>query len=334
MGGYYIPSGFSANYVANKKNEDGTRVYDSAVNQAGIDAQRNLQQLNKQYNVTINQAYASNLLANRGLQASALGTGYKDAYTQNLQASTNEQINQASLSVADTKYSIFSSLSDRLAQIGGVQQQEVNNMRRMASTLEQYHDYAKTLQGTEGSFAEAAGFTDGTFEDNYEQILGINKGSVSGYVDQHGGAALSYEDWMRQNSGTSDEDTAWLDWAYDGGLEQYKNFIAPRISANKKAAEAREKEAARLAAEEAMRAAVEQQANSEDYWSRTSNLQGSLLTPQSSTSQPHEIGRGGGKELWDKFWELFKASGGNYDGRGGSFGGGGNSGGSSGGRTR
>ena len=68
MAGYYVPNSFSSNYVSNKKNQDGTYVYDEAMNNAGINTQRTLQQLNKQYNVSINAA-RQGLLANRGLRA-------------------------------------------------------------------------------------------------------------------------------------------------------------------------------------------------------------------------------------------------------------------------
>jgi len=227
MGGYYIPSSFSANYVSNKKNEDGTYQYDSAVNKAGIDAQRNMQQLNKQYNVTINNAYAQNLLANRGLQASALGQGFKDAYAQNLQANLANQMNEFNLSVQDTKQQIFQSLAQDLTQIGQAQQQEVGNMRRMAQSLEQYHGYLKTLRSESGTlYAEDQKFDlDGEFEQNYQHLFGANKGTVAGYRDENASPGLSLEDWLRQTSGTSEADTAWLDWVYGTGYNQYKDFI-------------------------------------------------------------------------------------------------------------
>lgn len=252
MAGFYVPSNFSANYVANKKNEDNTYVYDSARNRAGIDAQRNMQQLNKQYNVTLNSAYAQNLLANRGLQASALGTGYKEAFAQDLQASTNEQITQASLSVGDAKQNIFSSLASQLEQIGGVQKQEIDNMRRVAGSLEQYYDYVKGLQKEGTPYTETYGFNEGDFEANYEKLFQANKGSVEGYLDLESNPALAYEDWLRQKSGTSEADTAWLDWVYGGGLNQYKDFVQPKIKADKQAAEQAIKQAAeQQAAEEA-----------------------------------------------------------------------------------
>ncbi len=225
MAGYYVPSSFSANYVGNKKNEDGTNVYDSARNSVGIDAQRNLQQLNKQYNVTINQAHAGNLLANRGLRASTLGTGYKQAYAEQLQASVNNEINQAGLSVADAKQNIFNNLAGNLNQINMAQQQEMTNMGHMASTLEQYYGYVQGLTD-EGmnkytdtnKFDMSAG---STFEDNYTNLFSMNKGTVANYFDENNNPALAYEDWLRQN----EKDTNWLDWAYGGGMTQYQDFI-------------------------------------------------------------------------------------------------------------
>lgn len=231
MAGFYVPSNFSANYVANKKNEDGTYTYDSEVNRAGIDAQRNLQQLNKQYGVTINQASAQGLLANRGLRASALGTGYKSSFAQQLQDQVSQEVDQATLSVGEVKQNIFQSLGQNLNQIGQVQVQEINNMRRTASSLEQYHNYAKTLYNEEGNYTDKFGFKTGdeyTFEDNYDKLFDQqinNKGILSLYLDESGNQGLSYEEWLRQNSGSSESDTSWLDWVYNGGLTQYQDFI-------------------------------------------------------------------------------------------------------------
>jgi hypothetical protein len=229
MAGYYVPSAFSANYVANKKNEDGTSMYGSAVNKAGIDAQRNMQQLNKQYNQTINNAYASNLMANRGLQASSLGTGFKEAFAQNQQATLDAQVNQASLSVQDTKQNIFAALGQQLNQIGQAQLADINNMRRTASGLEQYFEYLKTLSNDKGSYLENNNIA-GSFEQNYDNIIGlggkgVDASKVAGYNDGFGKEALSWEDWFRYNSGTSEKDTAWLDWLYNGGIDQYRDFV-------------------------------------------------------------------------------------------------------------
>lgn len=233
MAGYYIPSTFSANYVTNKKNEDGTYVYDSAINRAGIDAQRNLQQLNKQYNVSLNSAQAQGLLANRGLRSSMLGSGYKAAYAQRLQESVNQEMSQVGLSVQEAKQGIFQSLSKDVSAIVGMQQQEINNMRRMAGSLEQYHTYLQGLSTIDGkSYVADQGFKIGnewTFEDNYDKLFGTQKGIIGNYLDENSNVGLSWEDWLRQNSGSSDDDTNWLDWVYNGGADQYKNFIKKGI---------------------------------------------------------------------------------------------------------
>lgn len=230
MAGYYVPSSFSANYVANKKNDDGTYKYDTAVNKVGIEAQRNLHQLNKQYNVTINQAYANHLLANRGLRASTLGSGYKEAYIGQLQDSLNQEVEQIGLSVQGTKQSIFETLGKDLSAIGNMQQQDIDNMRRMAGSLEQYNAYLGTLTASDSpaTFAERQGLKFGdewTFEDNYDKIFAIDKGSISGYNDEYQSPGLTFEDWLRQNSGNTDKDVSWLDWVYTSGITQYKDFI-------------------------------------------------------------------------------------------------------------
>ena len=234
MAGYYVPSNFSANYVAEKKNDDSTYTYDSAVNKVGIDAQRNLQQLNKQYNVTINNAYAQHLFANKGLQASALGSGYKDAYAQHLQESLAQNVEQAGLSAQDTKQLIFNNLGTDLTDIGKAQIQDINNMRRMASSLEQYHEYIKTLNSDKfTSYVDDQQFKVGnewTFEDNYDKLFSTQKGVIGNYLDENSLPGLSLEDWLRQNSGTSATDTTWLDWVYTSGLSEYQDFIKKGVS--------------------------------------------------------------------------------------------------------
>jgi hypothetical protein len=229
MSGYYVPSSFSSSYVANKKNENGTYHYDSQVNQAGIETQRSLQQLNKQYNNTINQAYGQNLLANKGLRASMLGSGYKEAYMQNMQQSLLQDMSQADLSVQQTKQSIFQALGNQLGNIANTQLQDVNNMRRMAGSLERYHEYLQTLSmGVDNKYVDDQGFKVGpewTFEDNYDKLFGTQKGIIGQYRDEYNNPALALEDWLRQNSGNTDKDTAWLDWAYSTGFNQYKDFI-------------------------------------------------------------------------------------------------------------
>lgn len=230
MAGYYVPSSFSANYVSNKKSDSGDYMYDSATNRAGVDAQRNLQQLNKQYNVTINNAYAQHLLANQGLKASTLGTGYKDAYVQRLQESVNSEMDQANVSVQNAKQSIFATLNQNLQGISAIQQQEVNNMRRMAGSLEQYNTYLNTLSAKEGNtrYVEDQKFKLGdewTFEDNYDKLFGTQQFVLSNYLDENGSDGLAYTEWLRNNSGTSEDDTSWLDWLYTNGLTQYQDFI-------------------------------------------------------------------------------------------------------------
>jgi hypothetical protein len=237
MSGYYVPSSFSANYINNKKSEDGTYVYDQAINEAGIGAQRSLQQLNKQYNVTINNAYSQHLLANKGLQASNIGTGYKEAFTQQLQNAAAENLQQTATSVQNVKQDIFSQLGSNLQQINTSKLQEINNMRRMASSLEQYHNYLQPLtKGIGGSkYTEDNKFKVGnewTFEDNYNQLFDTQKGIVGNYVDEENNVGLSWEDWLRKNSGNSATDTAWLDWVYGGGADQFKNFIGYKSSLN------------------------------------------------------------------------------------------------------
>ncbi len=228
MAGYYIPSNYAKNYVNNKKTNEGTYEYDTALNRAGINAQTSLQQLTKQFNVTLNNAYAQFLSSNKGLKNTAIATGYKNAYKQNIQNSLIAELENTQASVDQTKTSIFESLANNVDYIQELQNTEVNNMRRMASSLETYHNYLGTLTLGDGSYVNNMNFKVGdewTFEDNYDAMFNTQKGIISQYFDENGNSGLSWEDWLRQNSGDSDDDTAWLDWVYNGGSDQFKDFI-------------------------------------------------------------------------------------------------------------
>ncbi len=228
MGGYYIPSSYSANYVNNKKNDDGTYVYDTALSKVGIDTQKSLQQLTKQYNNTLSNAYAGYLTANKGLRSSYLNSGYKEAFKKSMLDSLNNDLSEYKLSVQSTKQSLFESLASNVDYVDQIRQSEIANMRRMAGSLEEYYSYVQTLRNSGNYYTTDQGFKTGdewTFEDNYDLLFGTQKGIISNYLDDNANTGLSWEDWLRQNSGTSDEDTAWLDWVYGGGSDQFKDFI-------------------------------------------------------------------------------------------------------------
>ena len=82
MGFYSTRSPETGAYVAGKRTEEGTPVYEAASGVLGMQKQAAIQNLEKNYATTIENAYASYLANQRGIETSAMGQGYKQAYLE------------------------------------------------------------------------------------------------------------------------------------------------------------------------------------------------------------------------------------------------------------
>ena len=145
MNGFYVPGSASGSYVANKRDEEGTLLYEGAANEIGIQKQAAIQQLEKNYAATVENAYASYLAANRGVQGSQMGQGYKELYKQIQQqqlqqniASTTSEFNKQVMNVEAQEESAKQQLQERF-------QQEVSYFDRLRQSLGNYFEYVKTL---------------------------------------------------------------------------------------------------------------------------------------------------------------------------------------------
>ena len=230
MNGFYVPGSASGSYVANKRDEEGTLLYEGAANEIGIQKQAAIQQLEKNYAATVENAYASYLAANRGVQGSQMGQGYKELYKQIQQqqlqqniASTTSEFNKQVMNVEAQEESAKQQLQERF-------QQEVSYFDRLRQSLGNYFEYVKTLTD-----ADSNGYFD-PYElnqsvDSMYDILGTaqpvgqydSEGNYIGYSDQDGKAGMTYSEWIANQMGTSDEDQAWYQWMISGGFNEFMN---------------------------------------------------------------------------------------------------------------
>lgn len=230
MNGFYVPGSVSSSYVANKRDEEGTLLYEGAANEIGIQKQAAIQQLEKNYAATVENAYASYLAANRGVQGSQMGQGYKELYKQIQQqqlqqnlASTTSEFNKQAMNVEAQEESAKQQLQERF-------QQEVSYFDRLQQSLGNYFEYVKTLTDADGN-----GYFD-PYElnqsvDSMYDILGTAQpigqydaeGNYIGYSDQDGKAGMTYSEWIANQMGTSDEDQAWYQWMISGGFNEFMN---------------------------------------------------------------------------------------------------------------
>ena len=230
MNGFYVPGSVSGSYVANKRDEEGTLLYEGAANEIGIQKQAAIQQLEKNYAATVENAYASYLAANRGVQGSQMGQGYKELYKQIQQqqlqqniASTTSEFNKQVMNVEAQEESAKQQIQERF-------QQEVSYFDRLQQSLSNYFEYVKTLTDADGN-----GYFD-PYElnqsvDSMYDILGTAQpvgqydaeGNYIGYSDQDGKAGMTYSEWIANQMGTSDEDQAWYQWMISGGFNEFMN---------------------------------------------------------------------------------------------------------------
>ena len=230
MNGFYVPGSVSSSYVANKRDEEGTLLYDGAANEIGIQKQAAIQQLEKNYAATVENAYASYLAANRGVQGSQMGQGYKELYKQIQQqqlqqniANTTSEFNKQVMNIEAQEESAKQQIQERF-------QQEVSYLDRLQQSLGNYFEYVKSLTDADGN-----GYFDpdelNQSVDSMYDILGTAQpigqydaeGNYIGYSDQDGKAGMTYSEWIANQIGTSDEDQAWYQWMIGGGFNEFMN---------------------------------------------------------------------------------------------------------------
>lgn len=244
--GFFVPNSIGEDYVYNQKTVEGDYKWDRDVNRIQLNKQAGLQTLNKQYNITIDQAYSQYLMANKGIQGSQMGQGYKEAYIQESQRQLQEQVAESNINAANARREL-GNLTDK--SLGNLQEQyeiEVSNINRTSASLQNYFDYLKgaSLNPESAIFKqrveEATKLKQDPWttyfskdeenmlvDDMYEALLNA---SPMDYIDAEGNKAVPYIDWVQRTIKDTERDQDWGDWLFNkGGLTQFRTAVSKGI---------------------------------------------------------------------------------------------------------
>lgn len=221
--GFFIPSSVSEHYVARQRTQGGGYRWDEAVDNVSLGQQAAIQNLNKEYSNTINNAYTNYLAANRGIRGSGMGQGYKDAYVQQAQIDQQTQIAQANLNSANVRNQINANANTQRLNIYEQYKAEAANMDRVSSTANMYLNYLKTLEkdGTNFLTPEQEGYNlDMMYDTIFDDELSAK---IKNFTDDKGDSAKGYVEWMEGNLKDTEADRAWAQWFRAGGYQQFKD---------------------------------------------------------------------------------------------------------------
>lgn len=264
ISGYFLPNKIANEYVASKRNKEGTYEYDTYLQDVGIQTNAAIQSLNKDYSATINNAYSQYLNAKYNINNSNMIQGAKEAYLQKQQEALQQNVAQASLTAAETKQQILQQAYEQQNSIGKAFQNEVTNMEQVGTMLSGYMEYLKGVTNGSGSYYDAIisgkGLTDYTgniyAEDLYDELYNAQPGLKDNmYTDEDGNVALGWTDWLNTQIKT-DKQQSWYDWYMGaGGYEQFQDaykkgtyngavakYLADKEAEQKKLAEEQQKE--------------------------------------------------------------------------------------------
>ena len=219
----YIPSSMSKSYVENKRTPEGTRGYLQAEQELDIQKQSALQNLEQQYASTIENAYASYLQNQRSIGMSQMGEGYKQLYRQQQEQQLASNIAQTNLSASQARQELGLQTEEAKAQLELTKQTEISNLNRVQNTMQQYLNYVKDLSSETQESVLTPEQQEMYIDDLYETLYsGL---PLKGFTDKSGNVALSYAEWVRSNLTGSEADTAWGDWLFSGGLQDFMTAV-------------------------------------------------------------------------------------------------------------
>lgn len=227
MKGFYVPDSMSSSYVANKRNETGGLLYESAANDLGIAKQQAVQTLEQNYAQTIDNAYSAYLAANKNVLGSQMGQGYKEAYLENQRQQLQRNIAETNLSAAQARQELGTQEAQAQQQITQAFQSEVSNFDRAAQSMSDYLAYVKSLTSQDG--------TSSYLSDEYKD-LGVDElyhvlfeAQPQGFIDVEGNAGMNFLDWTRSKLGTSSADDAYRQWLYgQGGYQELRTQLSAK----------------------------------------------------------------------------------------------------------
>lgn len=224
MNGFYVPGSVSSSYVASKRNEAGSLLYETAADEIGIQKQAAIQQLEKNYATTIENAYSSYLAANRGVQGSVMGQGYKELYKQLQQSQLQQNIAQANINLAEQRATLAEQEQAAQEQISKQFQTEVGYLDRVQKSFSDYLTYVKELTHAQtGETYLTSDEMQQSVDSMYEVLHNV---MPQAYIDTSGNIGMSYEQWIKSQLKDTAEDTAWSQWLWSTGLNEF--LAAPK----------------------------------------------------------------------------------------------------------
>lgn len=224
MSGFYVPGTVSQSYVSNKRDEAGVPIYEGQLNQIGLQKQAAMQQLNKDYSQTIDNAYSAYLNANRGVNASNMGQGYKEAYKELQQQQLMSNVANASINLEEQRAKLNAQEVNAAQQIQQAYQTEVGYFDKLQQSLGDYYDYAKKL-----SYYDEKEKKNLTYFDEEELNQDINSMydilfdlQPQAYKDDQGIAGKSFMQWVGSQLKDDDYNRAWYQWLLSTGYNEFK----------------------------------------------------------------------------------------------------------------
>lgn len=145
MKGFFVPNSVSNSYVANKRDANGSLIYEGQYNDIGLEKQSAIQKLNKNYDTTINNAYSSYLSSRNAIISSNMGQGYKEAYINLQKSLLNQNVIDANTSLESARNEINQNSAELQNQVYDAYKTEVGYFDRLANSLNSYLSYVKNL---------------------------------------------------------------------------------------------------------------------------------------------------------------------------------------------
>lgn len=221
--GFFVPNSVSSDYVANKKTSTGAYQQDQSFQEIGLGKQAAFQSINQEYAATINNAYSSYLAANRGIEGSQMGEGYKQAYGQIVQDQLVGQITETNLNAANVRNQINQNASAAETQAQQLYEAEVANMDRVARTANDYLGYLKSLTNSKNASQSylSPEQSNLTIDDMYDSVFAAQP---KDYLDAEGNIGMSYIEWLNSQMKDNTADLEWSKWLFgQGGFNQFKD---------------------------------------------------------------------------------------------------------------
>lgn len=261
MSGFYVPGTVSQSFVSNKRDEAGVPIYEGQLNQIGLQKQAAMQQLNEDYSQTIDNAYSAYLNANRGINASNMGQGYKEAYKQLQEQQMMNNVANASINLEEQRANLNAQELNAAQQIQQAYQTEVGYFDKLQQSLSDYYDYAKSLSYYDEKTEQTLNyFTDEELKYDINSMYDLLfELQPQGYTDANGEQGKSFMQWVGSQLKDDDYNRAWYQWLLSTGYNEFKQ--APKAQAQLLTREAKKRadeEAAKKAKEEAEKKAKEE----------------------------------------------------------------------------